>query len=97
MSYTELDRYYTDGNTIVLGRELPKHLWREGLADEQEDAFAQYVNDTFTPWDVLEYCDPYAGGSACGRKEFFEDWVSDLVMYSPDDLAEIFGFREVVQ
>ena len=96
MSYAELDRYYTDGTVTMDGRKLIKHLWRN-LTDEQEDAFEQYVNDTFTPWDVLEYCDPYAGGSACGRMELFEDWVSDLIVCHDDDLAEVFGFREVVQ
>lgn len=97
MSYDNLDRYYTDGNTIVPGRELPKHLWREGLTDDQEDAFVRYVNDTFTPWDVMLYCDPYAGCSGCGRKELFEEWVSDMVMYDSDELAETFGFREMIR
>ena len=97
MSYTELDRYYTDGNTIVLGRELSEHLWREGLSDDQEDAFAQYVNDTFTPWDVLLYCDPYAGGSVYGRMELFEEWVSDLIVCHDDDLEEIFGFKRCAE
>ena len=97
MSYDELDKYYTDGNTIVLGRELPKHLWREGLTDEQEDAFAQYVNDSFTPYEILEYCNPIGNELGCGRQEFFEDWVSDMVMYHDDDLEEVFGFREVME
>lgn len=96
MSYENLDRLYTDGNTIVPGRELPKHLWRN-LTDEQEDAFAQHVNDTFTPWDVLLCCDPYSGDPSRTRYEFFDDWVSDMVMYHDDDLEEIFGFREAVQ
>lgn len=97
MSYGNLDRYYTDGNTIVLGRELSKHLWREGLTDEQEDAFAQHVNDSYTPWDVLLNCDPYSGDPSRTRYEFFEDWVSDLIVCHDDDLEEVFGFREMVQ
>lgn len=96
MSYGNLDRHYTDGTVTMDGRELIKHLWRN-LTDEQEDAFAQYVNDTFTPWDVLLDCDPYSGDPSRTRYEFFEDWVSDMVMYHDDELEEIFGFKEGVQ
>lgn len=97
MSYTELDRYYTDGSTIVLGRELPKHLWREGLTDEQKVRFAQHVNDTYTPWDVLVYCTPLGDCSECGRFDFFEVWITDMVMYHDDDLEEVFGFRRCME
>lgn len=97
MSYDNLDRYYTDGNTIILGRELPKHLWREGLTDEQWVAFAEHVNDDFTPYEILEYCNPIGYELGVSKQEFFEEWVSDLVMYHDDDLEELFGFREAVQ
>ena len=89
-----LDMRYTDGTTVVNGRKLPEHLW-ENLTDDQEDRFAQHVNDSYTPWDVLDYCTPYGDCSGCGRFGFFEDWVTDMMMYRDDRLKEIFGFEVV--
>lgn len=89
-----LDMRYTDGTTVVNGRKLPEHLW-ENLTEEQEGRFAEAVNERFTPWEVLEYCDPGEGRLWCGRVEFFEDWVTDMMMYRDDRLKEIFGFEVV--
>lgn len=87
---------FTDGTVTMSGRELPEHLWKH-LTDDQEDRFAQHVNDAYTPWDVLDYCTPFGDCSGCGRFGFFEDWVTDMVAYHDDDLEEIFGFRRCAE
>lgn len=91
-----LDDDFTDGTVTMNGRELPGHLWAN-LTEDQEDAFAQYVNDMFTAWDVLTYCDPPYSDAGCGRKEFFEDWITDMVVFHDNDLEEVFGFRRCTE
>ena len=61
-----LDDDFTDGTVTMSGRELPEHLWKH-LTDDQEDRFAQHVNDSYTPWDVLDHCTPF--GDLLGMRQ----------------------------
>ena len=85
-------------------RRLIQELWRQMCLteDEQdpgtmlvENAFINYVNETFSPWEVLMYCSPLREMSGCGAEEFFWDWLGDLGHERLKEIAGLAGWREI--
>lgn len=101
---------WTNGKLVVdEDTDVIQELWRQLCLPEDgqdpgiilvENAFINYVNEGFDPWEVLMYCDPDKGLAqygieGCGREEFFFDWLNDI---DPEVFAEIVGlagWREI--
>lgn len=57
-------------------------------APDWQDRFESYVDDTFTPMEVMRLCEH----DGHGYNEFFIDWVNDLIDYDTD-FREEYGFE----
>lgn len=75
-------------------KELMDLLWneRDGTLPEVGIVFANYINEEFTPWDVLDLCSPPSGLSAPTMRNFFEDWIGELMQERPDLVKEMSGW-----
>lgn len=85
-------------------RQLIQKLWRQMCLpeDEQdpgmmlvENAFIDYVNREFDPWEVLMYCSPLREMGGCGAEEFFWDWLDVPGHGRLREIAEMAGWREI--
>lgn len=91
---------WSNGKLIVdEDTDVIQELWRQLCLpeDEQdpgiipiENAFINYINEGFEPWDVLMYCSPMGltQVAGCAAEDFFFDWLNDI---EPKDFAEIVG------
>ena len=57
-------------------------------AQDWQDRFEAYVNEQFTPLEVMRLCEH----DGCGYNEFFVDWVVDMAQYD-DDFGKKYGFE----
>lgn len=81
--------------------ELMQLLWdeRDGELPDVGVAFAEYINEEFTPWDMLEVCENLhrrlKEDESGIMRSFFEDWLAELMQERPYIVEDISGWREM--
>lgn len=87
--------WYRNGQEIGDDMDLANYML-DAVSGENSDPdgetwgylFEGYVNETFTPMEVMRLCEH----DGCGYNEFFVDWVVDMAQYDRDFSGD-YGFE----